>query len=135
MKVLQNVPSEYAEQQALARWLDCIGVVWFHVPNEGRHKVQYRVKQAAIGVKKGVPDILILTAPPAHPHFRGCAIEMKRQKGGALTDSQRYWLEMMERLGWAVTVSKGSAAAIKWLTEEMGYRLSSPHRVRRLRLV
>ena len=36
-----------------------LGSVVHHSPNEGRHKVQYRVKQTRRGVRAGWPDIEI----------------------------------------------------------------------------
>ena len=32
-------------------------VVFHHSPNEGKHKVQYRVKQKKLGVRTGWPDL------------------------------------------------------------------------------
>jgi len=113
-------PPEEAEQMALVQWLELHGIKYTHVPNEGKHKVQYRAKQKRLGVKAGVPDILIFDRPPACPDNVGAAIELKRRKGGTLTAEQKKWLEVLSQKGWAVAVCRGADEAIKFL-ESLGY--------------
>lgn len=56
-------------------------VAWHHSPNEGRHKVQYRVKQKAMGMCPGWPDLEFM--------FKGQAffIELKLP-GETLSENQ-----------------------------------------------
>ena len=113
-------PTEEQEQKALVEWMELMGIKYCHVPNEGKHKVQYLRKQALLGVKAGIPDILVFTAPPKAPKARGVAIEMKRRKGGRLSKSQEYWLDELRRHGWITAVCAGADNAIK-LLESYGY--------------
>jgi len=113
-------PPEEAEHMALVQWLELHAICYTHVPNEGLHKVQYRVKQKRLGVKPGVPDILIFDRPPLYPENVGVAIELKRQKGGRVTPEQTAWLEHLKARGWAVVVCRGAMEAIKFL-ESLGY--------------
>ena len=73
------VPTEHEEQQALAQWLDLVvgPRAWCHVPNGGARRKVEAARMTAIGVKPGVPDILIFRRPPLRPEARGVAIELK----------------------------------------------------------
>src|SRR5690606_26095742 len=90
------ITTEEQEQRALVQWLELHKIRYTHVPNEGKHKVQYRAKQKRLGVKPGVPDILIFDRPPLYPENVGVAIELKRQKGGRVTPEQTAWLEHLK---------------------------------------
>ena len=113
---LDNVPLEEEEQKKLADYLNYKFSVldWCHVPNEGNHKVQYYVKQKKLGVKSGVPDILIFRAPE---HYNGIAIELKRIKGGRVSETQKEWLSRLKTNGWLTKVAKGADDAIKFLEQ------------------
>ena len=114
------IPTEEQEQLALVQWLELHKIRYTHVPNEGKHKVQYRVKQKRLGVKPGVPDILIFDHPPLYPENVGVAIELKRRKGGRVTPEQTHWLTILQERGWAVAVCRGADEAIRFL-ESLGY--------------
>ena len=113
-------PPEEAEQVALVQWLRLHKIAFAHVPNEGKHKVQYRAKQARLGVQPGVPDVLIFDQPPSCPKNVGTAIELKRRKGGRVSENQTEWLEKLKNRGWAVAVCRGATEAIEFL-ESLGY--------------
>ena len=113
-------PPEENEQMALVQWLRLHRIAFAHVPNEGRHKVQYRKKQKALGLQAGMPDLLIFDSPPAYPENVGTAIELKRREGGTLSNQQAEWLCKLKDRGWAVAVCKGAAEAIEVL-ESLGY--------------
>jgi len=70
-------------------------------------------KAKALGVKKGVPDILIFEQPS--DRIIGLAIELKREDGGCTTKEQRKFLEDLRNHGWATCVAHGAMKAIKWL--------------------
>jgi len=118
------VPSEEAEQLELAWWLDRAELLWCHVPNgELRHpRTAARLKR--LGVKAGVPDILIFTPVPRYPAARGVAIELKRANVRRASEAQRGWLADMATLQWCVQICSGAPAAIAWL-ESLGYGLPS----------
>ena len=113
-------PPEEAEQLALVQWLELHKIKYTHVPNEVKHKVQYRVKQKRLGVQAGLPDILIFDRPPLYPENVGVAIELKRQKGGRVTPEQTAWLEHLKVRGWTVAVCRGAMEAIRFL-QELGF--------------
>lgn len=76
----------------------------FHVPNEGRHKPQYRAKLRKLGVRSGIPDLLICTPYfSSDMHGPGLAIEFKYGKN-KLTDDQRLMLLLLEQQGWSCHV-------------------------------
>ena len=56
-------------------------VVFHHSPNEGKHKVQYRVKQKKLGVRPGWPDLEFMFKG------QGFFIELKLP-GGRLSANQ-----------------------------------------------
>ena len=112
--------TEDAEQLALARYLDFIGVKWAHVPNGGNRNVITAKKLKGHGVKKGVPDVLIFQSPPLVPYAKGIAIELKRVKGGTVSAEQKEWLEHLENQGWCCCVAKGAGEAVKFL-KELGF--------------
>lgn len=108
-------PLEENEQMKLAQLLDSIGVLWLHPPNEIKCNPQYLKKRARLGVKAGVPDVIIFDSPPNSLGHRGAAIELKRKKGGTLSDAQADWLLKLAARGWAIATCKGIDQAIKQL--------------------
>lgn len=110
-----EIPTEEEEQMKLAEYLDMKGYCWFHCPNEGKHKPQYRAKQAKLGLKAGVPDIIILDVPEDDNCHRGVAIELKRKKGGKVTEEQNKWLGKLGCYHWIIKVAYGADEAIDWL--------------------
>ena len=83
----------------------------FHVDNEGKHKVQYRVKRARKGVKGGVSDYMLLVPRKG---YNGLIIEMKRI-GGYATPVQKDFLNFEAENGYYVCVCSGANQAIKAL--------------------
>lgn len=114
------IPTEEQEQLALADLLNRLKLTWFHPANEGMRKPQYAVKQKRLGLKAGIPDVIILDTPPKFPESRGAVIELKRQKGGRLSNDQRVWLQLFQLYKWKAAVCKGIDEAIEQL-REWGY--------------
>lgn len=115
-----RVPLEDDEQIALAKWLDAKRLCWCHVPNQRMAKVQYKVKLAKMGVKRGFPDLLIFSRVPNHPDARGVAIELKRTKGSTTSPEQTAWVIDLNDEGWIAMVCKGAAASIEEL-QRLGF--------------
>ena len=112
-----GTPTELSEQQALAGILDRMGLAWFHVPNEAKRSAREGASLKRAGLKPGVPDLVILDAPPGYPLVRGMAIEMKRD-GGSPSDvrpEQLAWLETFRKHGWIARVCYGKNHALKEL--------------------
>jgi len=117
-------PLEDWEQERLANWLDSRGVLWTHPPNGGMRNKVVAAKLKRQGVKSGVPDVLIFTPIPKvglmDKPYRGVAIELKRAKGGQVSESQGRWLDGLMECDWLVCVCHGHREAIEWL-EALGY--------------
>jgi hypothetical protein len=73
---------------------------FFHVPNGGTRHVREAVKFKAMGVKPGVPDILL---PIPKPPFNGLAIEFKAGKNKS-TEQQLIWQDFLRKQQWYVTI-------------------------------
>ena len=96
-------------QKSVARYLDSLGVLWCHVPNESKSKVQYRVKQKAKGLKSGLPDCLIFEPKGI---YNGMAIELKVGKN-KISEYQKYWLEELSSRAWKCIVAYDLDEAIQ----------------------
>ena len=84
---MPRLTPEYDLQRQVVAMLPLIlppGSLWHHSPNEGKHSVQYRSKQKAMGMRAGWPD-LQLVVPFSH-YLNGqrqvdIYIELKAPKG------------------------------------------------------
>ena len=114
-KLIESVASEEIEQCALARWLDeHFSGEWFHVPNGGHRNVIVGKKLKAQGVKRGVPDNFIIRPTKEAP---GVVVELKRIRGGVVSDDQKKWLGTLSDFGWICRVCCGSNEAIRFVRE------------------
>jgi hypothetical protein len=75
---------------------------FWHTPNEGKRKVWYLKKLKAMGMKNGVPD-LILEFPKSR--FVYCEIKMPK---GRLSPAQRQWKVVSNILGTPFFLLKGT---------------------------
>ena len=113
---------EDVSMEILAMWLDRQGVLWMHCPNEAKRSPRLGAKLKRCGLKPGVPDVLIFTAPPRRPEMVGTALELKRMGGSnKATPEQERWLKDLAELDWISGVKHGHVEAIEWLTE-LGYQ-------------
>tara|TARA_R100001369_G_C3258494_1_gene157595 strand:+ start:139 stop:528 length:390 start_codon:yes stop_codon:yes gene_type:complete len=101
---LSFVETEDQLQIRVAQWLDLAlppGAVWHHSPNEGNRHVSYKVKQKRMGTKAGWPDIEIFV--PGDQSKVGISIsifiELKRPKGGKLSENQAMVRDKLELAG------------------------------------
>lgn len=119
----ESNPLEETEQIALAQYLDLRGFLWCHVPNGGMRHPAVANRMKAQGVKPGVPDILIMDKP--YYSYCATAIELKRKKGGVLSEDQRYWTQELQSRGWAVKVCHGFEEAKAFIEHLYGPHGSS----------
>ena len=119
-KIDPENPPEYKEQIRLAAYLDRLGVLWCHVPNERRMSPRAGRALNLAGRKSGIPDCLVFE--PAPGKSTGVVIELKRRKGGRLSPTQREFLQRFSALGWPAYCAAGADDAIRWL-QEQGYKL------------
>ena len=88
-------------QISAATFLNQLGALWFHTPNGGLRDKNIARKFKAMGLKPGVPDILIWDQRQG---FSGYAIELKCGRNTP-TDEQAFWLNKLQSLGWKTLVT------------------------------
>ena len=106
---------EEREQARLIKWTHLPAVralapqlaFMFHCPNGGKRDGITGGQMRALGVKPGVPDLLMPI--PAGP-FLGLAIEMKSEIGRTST-AQDAWLDALRAYGWSVHVCRSADEA------------------------
>jgi hypothetical protein len=119
-------PKEEEEQVALAQFLDLMfWDEWFHVPNGGMRPSSFdkdgkrfsveAAKMKKQGVKTGIPDVWIIRPTPSGAP--GVVIELKRIKGGVVSEDQKKWLKTLENFGWVCYVGKGAEKSIQFIKE------------------
>ncbi len=127
------VSREDFEMECLATWLDSRRIdgrplLWFHPVNEGKRSWNQGKKLKRQGLKKGVPDAILIDVPAkaqlvaearCWPNCRGVAVELKA-KDGKLSDEQRAWLGSLNERRWLTGAFWGFDQARRWL-EGLGY--------------
>jgi hypothetical protein len=114
------IPSEAEEQTAVFNWAAVMVRRWpelrllHHIPNGGSRNAREAHNLRMQGVKAGIPDIFL---PVARGGWHGLYIEMKRRKGGRLSDEQAAMLEALREQGYCAWVCKGANDAIDLITE------------------
>jgi len=100
-----RVPTEHEEQRDFIRWFRRTypGVRIFAIPNGGQRGKVDAHRLVLEGVSRGVPDLYI-------PAWRTW-VEMKRQKGGVVSEDQKDWHAYLQEIGDKVIVAKGSIDA------------------------
>lgn len=102
------IPTEYEEQVAVVQYLDLKGHKYTAIPNSTYTKSwNQKRKNKAMGLNAGLPDLFCII------HFTPVWIEMKRRKGGVLSQAQKDWISALEDSGMTVWVCKGADEAIK----------------------
>lgn len=110
--------TEDQEQAYVIRWANTKpwGQFLIHIANEtvgGRSRV---LRNVALGVRKGVPDLLLPI--PMHG-YHSLWIEMKRMDGGTVSKSQEAWIKALNQMGHLAVVCHGGIAAIAVLSDYM----------------
>lgn len=103
---------EHTEQVSLMKWwsLACksFGIpeqLLFAIPNGGHRNIVTATKLKAEGVRAGVPD-LFLAYPTPHGG-RGLFIEMKKAKGGRVSNDQGVMIFNLANVGYHCVVCHG----------------------------
>lgn len=115
---MDKVPTEHWEQVQLFRW--AAGhpelAVMYAIPNGGHRDIRVARRLKDEGVKAGVPDICL---PVARDGKHGLYIELKRRKGGRISDDQGRWIEALMREGYTCAVCYGWRQARDVIKEYM----------------
>lgn len=116
-----SCPTETEETKAVVKWwadaCHTYGLpneALLHVPNEGKRSVRVAAILKAEGMRPGTPDFFL--AVPRH-NSSGFWIEMKRQKGGIVSDNQTHMMSILEGLGYEVQVCRGAEEALHAIQE------------------
>ena len=98
--------SEDELQSKVAKWLNLLGWLWFHCPNGGKRGKVEAARLKGLGVKAGVPDVLINEPWQTESEKgMGVAIELKVKKNKP-SDEQLEWLRGLKKRGWLVKVCR-----------------------------
>lgn len=121
---MRNItPTESEEQQTLFQWaaMQCGKypelALMFHIPNEGKRSWAVGGRMKAEGLKSGVPDIFL---PVPRGQWHGLFIEMKRTKGGTVSDCQKLWLHDLRKQGYLTEVCRGWEEAARRIKSYLG---------------
>ena len=97
--------TEHEEQREFVQWFRrSFSVRIFAIPNGGLRSKVTAMKLRVEGVAAGVPDLFV----PALSLW----IEMKREKGGVISEPQKDWIEYLEGIGHTVIIGRGKEDAI-----------------------
>lgn len=109
--MIARIPTEHEEQRDMVRWFRQTwpGVRIHAIPNGGARSKATAGRLKAEGVVPGVPDLFV-------PEWR-LWIEMKRSKGGSLSQDQKDWRDYLQSVGYWVVVGKGFADAQKQIID------------------
>lgn len=109
---------EWAAQMAVLRWpeLDLM----YHVPNEGKRTRATGGRMRAEGLKRGIPDVCL---PVPRCGYHGLYIEMKRQRGGKVTEEQADKISKLRAQGYRVEICKGFHPAADLIEQYMTGKL------------
>ena len=107
---MQPVAKEAQEQTMLFEWARLSITKYpelellFAIPNGGSRNLIEAAHLKAQGVKPGVPDICL---PVPSVRYTALYIELKRRKGGVVSDAQRGWIAALNRVGCRAVVCHG----------------------------
>lgn len=111
ISLAMNNHEEHNEQVMLMQWWALSCRQWdipeeclFAIPNGARTNIGAAVKLKAEGVRSGVPD-LFLAYPKGDKH--GLFIEMKKVKGGKVSENQKKVIAMLNKNGYYAVVANG----------------------------
>lgn len=121
--------TEDGEQEAVIQWATLMRnarpelLNLYHVPNEGKRSKAEAARQQRLGLRRGVPD-LILDYPKGIYH--GLRVEMK-VKPNKTTADQEAWLERLASAGYCVAVCYSAQEAIETIQAYIMLRPGQAH--------
>lgn len=116
------VPVEYSEQVTVFEWCDWHKVELVYATLNGvKLPIGLAVKMSKAGLKRGPLDIVL---DQARGGYHGLRIELKRVKGGVISDEQKIWLSLYEQHGYHAKVCRGAKEAIAVIEEYLRWPLT-----------
>lgn len=91
----------------------------YHCPNGGSRNKAEASKLKAMGVKSGVPDLML---PIKRGGYSGLFIELKKIKGGKVSEEQREWLDHLRSQGFGAIVCYGWLEAKQTLIDYLNWK-------------
>ncbi len=104
--------SHFREVRALMPALQYL----FHVPNGGQRSAFTGAQMKALGVKPGVPDLLL---PIQSGYYHGLAIEFKTSTGKTSAE-QVDWLGMLESQAWRIAIARSAEEGRSLICQYLG---------------
>ena len=127
--------TEDDESRDFHEWLSRNNIPHTHIANEGiggRRDFARTRKAKSLGQSAGFPDFLVVIPMSwSRENYHQdvltddefstslVAIEMKRQKGGKVSDKQKAWLETLNSAGIEAVVCKGFEEAKKFILDRV----------------
>jgi hypothetical protein len=111
----KSLASEASHQFGFLIWFHkkFPGVLIYHCPNGEKRSIKTAVRLKKMGVVAGIPDLFV----PAWMLY----IELKREKGGVVSEAQKKIMSYLTRHGYTCLVCKGATDAsiqvLKFLEE------------------
>ena len=102
-----EIPLEQVEHEAFMDWVSyhpLLKDITIHIPNEGKRTPQQGAKFKRLGLKKGIPDILV---PIARSSYHGLWIELKRIRKYQISKQQKWWVDKLNELGYYAAFAYG----------------------------
>ena len=121
--MIDIVIPEEQEQELIFRWAAYESAthpelrMLYAIPNGGKRDRITGARLKATGVKAGVPDMCL---PVARGSYHGLYIELKRKKGGHVSDDQWNWLRDLIGYGYKAVVCKGFDEARATILDYLG---------------
>jgi hypothetical protein len=100
--------TEEHEQTIFVVWLKKQGFWVSASANGGSRNLFEAMKLKRMGVSAGFPDIFV---PLPTPKYHGFFCEMKRLKGGKVSEAQLEWLQYLRDKGYYAEVAQGADEA------------------------
>jgi hypothetical protein len=120
------IPTENAEQATLFQWAELASGarpelrLLYAIPNGGLRDGRTAAILARTGVKSGVPDLCL---PVARGGWHSLYLELKRAKGGRVSENQKNWINALNDQGNKAVVCHGfeqaKQAIMEYLDGEM----------------
>ena len=112
-----NRVTETGEQEAVIEYCAWKHIPVVHIPNEGKRSAAYAAQMKRMGLAKGFPDLFI---PVAASGFHGLFIELKRDCRSKPTETQKTWIEYLNKAGYRASVCYGANEAMREIENYIG---------------